>query len=165
MDIEERLTALEARLTEAEDRLAILGVIGAYGPAVDSCSAPATGALWSREGSYDFGSGMLEGAAAVGDLVNLGSHRGYVAQGCAHVMGVPRIVVKGDRATAAGPSCVLLRDGAHWRVERASANLWELERTPSGWKVARRINRLMDGGAAGPALMREGIGDLEEEVA
>ena len=30
-------------------------------------------------------------------------------------------------------------------MERVSSNRWELQRTPQGWKVSRRINRLMKG--------------------
>ena len=38
-----------------------------------------------------------------------------------------------------------LKDGAHWRLERVSANRWELERIDGTWQVIRRTNRLLDG--------------------
>ena len=33
----------------------------------------------------------------------------------------------------------------YWRLERVSANRWELERIDGTWRVIRRTNRLLDG--------------------
>ena len=40
---------------------------------------------------------------------------------------------------------VYLKDGPYWRLERVSANRWELERIDGTWRVIRRTNRLLDG--------------------
>jgi len=38
-------------------------------------------------------------------------------------------------------------------VRRATANHWELRRTPSGWRAARRTNRVLDGREESPDLL------------
>lgn len=156
---ETRLAALEKRLDHLEDRLAILDLIASYGPAVDSRSGGAVAALWAGDGVYDFGGAPLEGAAAVGRLVDLDTHKGYVERGCAHVLGLPMVTISGDTAVATGYSRVYLHDGSGWKVERTSANRWELIRTPAGWKVQNRVNRLLDGAAEARALLHAGLVD------
>jgi hypothetical protein len=160
---EARIAALEGRLRLLEDRLEILQLIASYGPAVDSRSARATAALWADDGSYDFGGPPLVGAEAVGDLVNLGTHTAYVARGCAHVLGMPMVTITGDSAIATGYSRVYLREGDGWKVERTSANRWNLVRTVAGWKVQSRVNRLLDGRAEARALLRAGLVDAGVE--
>lgn len=152
-----RIALLEERLLAVEDRLAILQLIATYGPAVDSRSAEETAALWAPDGFYDFGGTNVIGAEAVGRIVDLDTHVGYVEKGCTHVMALPMITIDGDRATATGYSRVYLHDGNGWKVERASANHWDLVRTPAGWKVQGRTNRLMDGSAAGREILAEGL--------
>jgi ketosteroid isomerase-like protein len=152
--MEQRIAALEARLARLEDEAAILRLIAAYGPAVDSCDAAAVAALWAEDGSYDFGGAPLQGSAAVGALVDLDSHRGYVAAGAGHVLSLPRVTIDGDRAVAVNYSQVLVRDRAGgWRCERLSANRWDLGRGPAGWQVVARVNRLLDGAEAPRALL------------
>lgn len=148
-----RIDALERRLRDVEDQLAIYRLLAAYGPAVDSRTEAATAGLWTETGRYDYGGAPLVGAQAIGDLVNVQPHVGYVERGCAHVIGMPFVAVEGDRATATGYSRVYLHDGDGWKVERTSANRWELERTQSGWKVANRVNRLLDGSPDGRELL------------
>ena len=72
--------------------------------------------LTPADGVYDpGGASPYVGRAAVGDLVCGERHRAY------------------------------LKDGPHWRLERVSANRWELERIDGTWQVIRRTNRLLDG--------------------
>lgn len=151
---EDRLAALEARLAALEDHHAILQLIASFGPAVDRGDGAAAAALWTKAGRYDFGSAVLEGAAAVAALVDLPSHRGYLEQGCAHVLSLPQIRVTGDTARAVNYSQVLLHDGPdRWRVARCSANLWLLRRENGAWRVAQRSNRLLDGHESHAALL------------
>lgn len=151
--VELRLAALEARLALLEDREAILQLIASFGPAVDRGDGAATAALWSQDGQYDFGSAVLHGAAAVGQLVDLPSHRAYLHQGCAHILSIPQISVMGDTARAVNYSQVLLHDGAEqWKVARCSVNLWQFRREDTGWRVAQRTNRLLDGNDVHRAL-------------
>lgn len=156
-EIEARFAALEARIKGLEDQLAIYQLIATYGPSVDSRTGSATASLWAEDGSYDFGGDPLVGAEKVGALVNIEPHIHYVAAGCAHVLSMPHVAVDGDKAVATGYSRVYLNQGDHWRVERASANRWELVRTADGWRVQNRVNRLLNGQAEARNLLSTGI--------
>jgi hypothetical protein len=48
---------------------------------------------------------------------------------------------------------VFRKAGAAWEPYRAAANEWQLRRTPAGWRVVRRINRLLDGAAEARELI------------
>jgi hypothetical protein len=78
-------------------------------------------------------------------MVESDGQRGLIAQGCAHVQSAPVIRVDGDRATATAYSQVFLHAKEGYDVWRVSANLWEFRRTPDGWRVTRRLNRMIDG--------------------
>lgn len=153
-----RLATLEARLKQLEDQLAIYQLLATYGPGVDSLSEDAVAGLWTEDGVYDAGGqNPFRGNAAIGDLVNQEPHQTYVGKGCAHVVSMPHVTVDGDTAVATGHSRVYLNQGDHWRVERASANRWELVRTPTGWRVKHRLNRPLDGTAAPRDVLGRGL--------
>jgi ketosteroid isomerase-like protein len=143
---DDRMAALERRVQALEDQLAICQLIATYGPAVDSESAEAVGQLWAVDGVYDPGGvSPYTGRAAVGGLVHGERHQAYLEAGCAHVLSAPQVSVGGDVAVAVNHSRVYLKDGPYWRLERVSANRWELERIDGMWLVIRRTNRLLDG--------------------
>ena len=60
-------------------------------------------------------------------------------------------------AVATGYSNVFTKDDDYWRVERTSSNRWELVRTPDGWKVRYRLNRLLDGSAQNRDILARGV--------
>ncbi len=158
MGVEDRLIALEARLREAEDRLAIYQLIASYGPAADGMSRAGLEALWLADGTYETEHHMFRGAAEIGAIVEDPMHLDFVARGSAHVMSLPHIRISGDRAIATGYSKVCVRGMEGWTVVRAAANRWELERDDNDhWRVARRINRLLSGTAESRALLAQGI--------
>lgn len=156
-DIEARFAALEARIAVLEDQLAIYQLFATYGPSVDSRSGSITASLWAEDGAYDFGGDPLVGAEIVGSLVDIEPHTHYVADGCAHVLSMPHVTIDGDKAVATGYSRVYLNQGDHWRVERASANRWELVRASEGWRVQNRINRLLNGQPEARDLLSSGV--------
>lgn len=162
--VESRLAALEARVRLLEDQVAIYRLLACYGPSVDSRSEEATASLWTSDGRYDFGGAPLRGSDDVGGLVHREPHVSYVARGCAHVIGMPLVTIAGDRATATGYSRIYLRDGDGWKVERASANRWELVRTEEGWKVESRLNRLLDGSPEARAILARGVDEASGAV-
>jgi hypothetical protein len=147
-----RLDALEARLRAVEDEAEICRVIASYGPAVDSNDGAAVAALWADGGTYE-----LEGWTFTSDTMHLtvesDLHVRYVAAGSAHVMSLPKITLDGDRAVAINYSRVFIHEGERWVVDRTAANRWDMERTPAGWKVRRRVNRLTNGSAAARDLL------------
>ena len=144
------IETLEKRIAALEDRLAIYQLVASFGPAADSCEGAVISNLWLEDGTYETGHKTFAGAAEVGNVVETEMHRQFLEPGCAHVLSLPVVTVDGDRAIATGYSRVYQRDGDQWRVARASANRWELERRGAGWKVARRINRMLDGSGEGP---------------
>ena len=58
-DTEQRLAALEAKLHALEDQVALYQLMSAYGPLVDSGDAEATAAMWTEDGVYDWGGGLV----------------------------------------------------------------------------------------------------------
>jgi hypothetical protein len=150
------LDDLERRLTAVEDELAVLRLIAGYGPAVDTGSEVRTAALWSTEGTYEVaGMEPFVGATAVGELVTLEEHQGYLRQGCAHVLSLPKVTLDGDRATAVNYSRLYLHEGDRWVVARVSANHWHLVKEADGWRVLARRNRLLDGAAEARDLLED----------
>jgi uncharacterized protein (TIGR02246 family) len=129
---------------------AITQVVAAYGPAVDRGDADAVAGLFTEDGWYDVAGRRYEGRAAIAEMVRSSAHQGLLDQGAAHVMGLPRVDVDGDRAVAVNHSVVHVA-GQVWRV---AANRWELVRTAAGWQVAARTNRLLDGSPEARDLLR-----------
>jgi len=171
-DVEERLSALENRLHELEDQVALYQLMSAYGPLVDSGDAEATSQLWTEDGVYDWGGGgrpdpgapVKEGAegaafsrAAIADMVRGPYHQEIIHGGSGHVIGLPHIVLDGDRAVATSYSRLYRHDDGNFRVWRVGANRWEFVRTPEGWRVSSRINRTLSGSDEARALLRSGI--------
>jgi len=171
-DIEERVRRLEARIAELEDQVQLYQLMSSYGPLVDSGDAEATSALWVEDGIYDWGGGTApdpegkvkegaEGAAlsreAIADMVRGSYHQQIIDGGAGHVIGLPHIVFKGDAAVATSYSRLYRYDGENFRVWRVGANRWEFVRTPQGWRIRRRTNRVLNGGKEPRALLRSGV--------
>ncbi len=143
--IEERVTALERRVRELEDSLAVMRLVNSWGPAVDTGSSQEAADLWDNDGVLESDLSRLEGPAAVHAMVESEGQQALIQQGCAHVQSAPVIRVEGDRATATAYSQVFLHADDGYDVWRVSANRWECRRTPDGWRLIGRINRVIDG--------------------
>ncbi|MCO5397347.1 nuclear transport factor 2 family protein [Ralstonia soli] len=165
-----RLLALEAQVRALGDQLAIHRLIASYGPLVDSAVDAArsheAAALWTEDGIYDLGPDLVaQGRAAIAALFMHDVHQQLIRDGSAHVMGLPLVELDGDRALVLSYSRVYRHTAEGFTVWRVSANRWELVREPSavppdgsanvpGWRIARRVNRLLDGSAEAQALLR-----------
>jgi hypothetical protein len=171
-DTERRLAALETRLHDLEDQVALYQLMSAYGPLVDSGDAEATASLWVEDGVYDWGGGpklaegarMKEGAAgaaysqaAIADMVRGPYHQEIIKGGAGHVIGLPHIAIDGDTAVATSYSRLYRHDGENFRTWRVGANRWEFVRTADGWRVKQRINRVLNGSAEARELLRAGV--------
>jgi hypothetical protein len=171
-DLEARLDALEARTRTLEDQIQIYQLMSAYGPLVDSGDAEATAALWVEDGVYDWGSGAppdsaapvkegpegaARGRAAIAAMVRGPYHQAIIQGGAGHVIGMPHVMIEGDRATAVSYSRLYRHDGENFRVWRVAANLWEFARMAEGWRVTARTNRVLDGSEAARRLLRAGL--------
>jgi hypothetical protein len=154
---EERLAALELRLTAAEDELAIIRLVASYGPLVDCGSTQLAPALFTAEGVYDVSYGRMIGHESFSEMLQGEQHQQFVKDGIAHVMGLPWVRVTGDSAIAVNSTQLYLRKDEGYSVFRVAQNEWKLARTPQGWKVTERTNRLIgpDGEAVG--LLKQAI--------
>lgn len=150
---EKNLRALERRVRELEDHVAVLRLVHSWGPAVDTGTSAAAGALWSDDGVLDSDLSCLEGSAAVTTMVESEGQQALIARGCAHVQSAPVVTIDGDNATAIAYSQVYLHGQDGHQVWRVSANRWELRRTPKGWRVTRRVNRVIDGGPQAQSVL------------
>ncbi|WP_213575339.1 nuclear transport factor 2 family protein [Rhodococcus sp. USK13] len=151
------LQSLLGRVAVLEDKLAILELMTAYGPAIDSGSAEAVARLWTEDGVYDVDTGVLRGHAAITAMVQSQAHQGWIAGGCAHMLEPGHIRVDGDTAVATCKSQLIIRDEDGFRVHRITANRWELAKIDGVWKVTRRTNRLLDGREEARALLAAGV--------
>jgi SnoaL-like domain len=141
----DRLAALERRVQQLEDEAAILRLVNSWGPAVDTGSSRAAGELWDDHGVLESDLSLLEGPEAVVAMVESDGQQSLISRGCAHVQTAPMLTVDGDRAQAVTYSQVYLHSDQGHEVWRVSANRWEFARTPRGWVVTRRVNRVIDG--------------------
>ena len=129
-------------------------MIARYGPLADAGDCAGAAALWTEDGVYEVGGfGSYEGRAAIQALLEGESHQGLIHGGAAHVLSPPVIDLDGDRAVARTYSVVFRKSRDNWEAHRASANMWHLVRVGAEWKVARRINQLLDGSADARTLI------------
>ena len=155
--LEQRIAALEARLTQVEDQLAFYQAVATYGPAVDSLTNDVAGDLWCEDGSYDIGDpsfamGSREEIIAV---MNGEGHGALVDQGCAHVMSTPLVGIAGDRAIGLGYHRLYRHTDAGYECYRLSVSRWDWIRDGSSWRAHKRTHRLLDGSADARSLLRE----------
>lgn len=154
-----RLAALEGRVRILEDHVAILRLLNSWGPAVDTGSSQAAGALFDETGVLESDMSRLEGPDEVVAMVESDGQQSLIRGGCAHVQTAPVVAVDGDRATAVTYSQVYLHTEHGHEVWRVSANQWELGRTPGGWRVTRRVNRVIDGSPEPHQILVRALGE------
>ena len=139
----------EARLRAVEDRLELLNLEGAYGPAYDGADAEGWAALFAADGSYE--ARPLEGLPP-GNFVR---GRENLARFCAtqhasgmHAMQAPHLVLDGDRATGRIHFTFRsTRTDAHGRTHGREVIGWydvAYVRTPDGWRIRRRITNYLE---------------------
>jgi hypothetical protein len=150
--IAERLDRLENQLARLQDEQQIRELISSYGPAVDSGDSRRAANIWVEDGVYDAVE-VWRGRAEIAGMVDGETHQRQIAEGCAHVLGVPLIVIDGDRAVATCYSRVFLYRDETFKPWRVAANRWEFVRTSEGWFADSRVNRLLDGSDEARALL------------
>jgi hypothetical protein len=158
--------SLEQRLQAIEDRLEILNLIAAHPPGADSASHDFAESFWMADGTIDM-AGQAKGYEAMIGVLNTPGFAEAQRQGICHFTGLPHIAIDGDRAVATSYLQILAADpdgkpfelSAHgsskgFKVCRLSANRWELQRTPQGWRIKSRAVRGMDNPAARELLKK-----------
>jgi hypothetical protein len=154
---------LSLRLQQLLDEHDIAKLIASYGPAVDAGNADDAADLWAPEGSYDVEGWRMEGRRGVHDMVASSAHQDLVSHGCCHFLGPAVVTVDGDRAVAVCESLVLLRDddrelvGGDYRVWRATANHFTLQRFGGHWQITRRSSRILNGDPHARELLTTGL--------
>jgi uncharacterized protein (TIGR02246 family) len=152
--VEQELQRLTETVRVLEDEREIIQLISSYGPAVDSGQSEVAAAIWTEDGVYDTDSAVWQGRAEIAGMVEGAFHQQLIAEGAAHVVGVPHIRITGHRAVATCYSRVFRHTEAGFEVWRVAVNRWELVRTPEGWRTSYRTNRLLDGSEAARELLR-----------
>jgi SnoaL-like domain len=151
--VADRFDRLERRVAELEDEAAIARLIAGYGPLADSSQGDAVRDMWVEEGGTYELQGYHFTSADMAATVTSDLHRGFVSRGSAHTLGPARVWLEGDTAVAVNYSVVFVHDDGRWVAERVAANRWDLTRSSDGWRVRRRVNRLLDGGPDAVAIL------------
>jgi hypothetical protein len=160
VDGEQRFEALERRIGLLEDQIEIYQLLATYGPSADSGSDDVVHELYDVDGSYDSGLDRYDGADSVANMIaTLPLHRQVMAEGSSHVVTMPVVRIDGDRAYAVchGQLHRYDREADQFRIWRSSGVLLEFIRTEQGWRMAKRVNRLLDGSDASHAHLRSGL--------
>jgi hypothetical protein len=158
--------SIEQRLQAIEDRLEILNLVAAHPPGADSASHDFAESFWLEDGTVDM-AGQAKGYESMIGVLNTPGFAEAQRQGICHFTGLPHIEINGDHAVATSYLQILAADpegkpfelSAHgtskgFRVLRLSANRWELQRTPEGWRIESRTMRGMDNPAARELLKK-----------
>jgi hypothetical protein len=156
MDVEERLQALERRVTELQDTLDVLRVVASYGPSVDGGAAVEAGRLWAEDCTYD-SDNAAEPLRGRRTLEELAAGVGQLPMGVAHFLNLPIVVVDGDSATVTGHSNTYHQEDGAYVVARVSSNRWELEKIDGRLQVRTRVNRILDGTQEARELLARGV--------
>ena len=145
-NLTEYVNELARRVRRLEDEAAVLRLVCSWGPAVDTGSSSEAGALWAADGVLESDMSRLEGPSEVTAMVRSDGQQSLIRQGCAHVQSAPIVTIDGDEGVATTYSQVFLHSetGGH-QVWRVSANRWVCRRTEDGWRLVRRVNRVIDG--------------------
>jgi uncharacterized protein (TIGR02246 family) len=154
-DLAARLGVLEERVRRLEDERQVAQVVAAYGPLVDGGDAERVAALWEQDGVYDVDELLMSGRAQIDAMVRSPAHQRWIAGGCAHLVGPPHVTVTGDEAVAVCHSLMVVHEQGSFVLRRATANKWRLRRSADGWRVTERTNRVLDGRAEAPELLRD----------
>jgi len=158
-DLEAVVNELQARVQRLDDQAAIYQLIANYGPAADSGWSEMAASLWTEDGIYDAQVGAWQGREAIAAMISGETHRKYILEGCAHILTMPYITIDGDTAVATCYGQLMRNDGDNFRVWRVTATRWELHRDADGWRIANRVNKLLDGDPAARELLRQGIAE------
>lgn len=158
-DTADLLVRLEQRVQLLEDKLELMNIISAYGPAVDSGESAAVADLWTEDGVYDVDTGCLSGRAEIEAMVHSAPHQSYIAAGCGHLVGPPHLEIDGDTAVATCHSQLVKHDPEtrSYHVARITANRWEFARIDGRWMVTLRTNRIIDGRDSAREILSAGV--------
>ena len=140
-----------------EDERAIERMIASYGPLVDAGEADATADLWAVDGTYDVEGWSMRSRDDVAAMVRSDAHQGLIERGCCHFLGPAVVTVDGDDAVAVCESALFVKATKGFRVYRAGANHFRLQRRDGGWQIIHRTSRPLDGSRQARDLLSAGV--------
>jgi SnoaL-like domain len=152
-----RIAALEDRVRVLEDQSTLCRLISSWGPAADTGNGPAASSFWADDTVLETEDGRLEGASAVGAMIDSDGQRQLVERGCAHVQSFPVIRIDGDWAIAVSYGRVYLHADRGYEIWRVSVNSWEFRRAEGEWRVVRRQVHVIDGGSEARQLLGRAV--------
>ncbi len=162
---------LEDRIRVVEDKLEILNLIASHPPSADTGADYYTRTVYVEDGEFDVGRGKAAvGGEEIAAMTTTPAHQAAIAGGLAHISGLPRIELDGDKAVVTSYLQILTPHptaephevpnhgvSKGFRVHRVAANRWELERTAQGWKIRRRTVRTLDGTEPAREILRPAL--------
>jgi hypothetical protein len=143
----------------------IIQLIMSYPIALDSGDQNYCRRVWSEQGVFDRGSsepaehsGGYQGSYGLETILE--EMNGLAIQaardrGLAHVMTTPHVLIDGERAVATNYNQLIEGRSKGFITTRVSANRWELVRSAEGWRIERRMLRLLDGSTEARQLLSE----------
>ncbi|PKR53370.1 nuclear transport factor 2 family protein [Thalassospira marina] len=166
---------LETRLRIIEDTLAIYELLASHPPSADTGHAAYTETVYMENGVFDRGPNLngASGVAEIAGFIKRPEHEEAIQGGLAHFTGLPLIDLRGDQAVVTSYLMIVHLDhegtprelanhgtSQGYRIHRAVANRWELERHNGRWMIAKRTLLPIDGSDMPRNLLRRGLEDL-----
>lgn len=166
---------VEARLRIIEDKLAIYELIASHPPSADTGHAEYTSSVYLENGVFDRGPALdgAEGVDAIAAFIQRPAHDEAIRGGLAHFTGLPLIDLRGDKAVVTSYLMIIHLDhqgvprelanhgtSNGYRIHRAVANRWMLERHDGCWRVAKRTLLPIDGSDGPRDLLKQGLDDV-----
>lgn len=158
--VDDRVDALERRITRLEDEREIRYLIGRYGHYADLGFEDAWADQWTDDGVYDIVTVQRDGAGYDGAVRFAGKRELYVMlrDPNAHKLFEGRslhlqdlnlvIQVNGDEAVAHSYSITMLRDGDSVAIRTAGMVRWQFKRTDGRWLISNKDRRNVGDGTA-----------------
>lgn len=163
---------LERRIRAIEDRLEIYNLIAGHPPSADTGADYYAETVYTEDGEFDRGVNLpgARGNKAIAAVLTSETHQAAIAGGIAHFTGLPYIELAGDEAfvtsylqiltpNKTGEAVEVPNHGSSrgYHIHRVVTSRWELTRTAAGWKIKRRIIRLVDGSEPSRDILRAAL--------
>jgi ketosteroid isomerase-like protein len=147
MNLQDTITALEARLRLVEDKEKIKEVLARYGYNADLGRSEEYVDVWTDDGLYDLGAVKYAGKAQIREMITspTGMHKTQIENRSLHTVCNLHIGVEGDTAWAEGYSIVFVKGEGGVKPLTAGYNHWDFVRAGDGWLMTRRLRRDVGG--------------------
>jgi hypothetical protein len=169
--LEERISALEARLSDVEDDIAVRELIVRHDYCLDAMRDEEWLSLWTEDGAYDLLSTLTYPDGSVRTVAKVWHgpdqlrqfisdpevhHRPGFYGHSMHMASQEMMVnVDGDTATATSYSLLLQESDGAISILSGANSRWKLQRVDGAWRLHERRRRQVGSAEFGPNLMTE----------